>query len=549
MKRCPDCAELLQPDARICRVCRFDFETGLSADGQSRDNDTPAEVAPPPRPLAMEMACEQLEGGHPKLALDQAFVAAGGGASHSSEYADGSHLRAIRWWHVTLIAVVAAGFALLAHATPLTYDEAFNRVYYDNLGIRAILRTYDYPNNHVPFTVLQSLIPHRLLTWDPWTIRLLGVASGIAMVAALIGVAAVRHTSPLLGLFVVAGSPILMSYVVVSRGYTFSAVLLVGAVALPVVLARRSPMLGGRSPMLGVCLGATGLALATWPLPTNAFFAPGWIIAVLAIWGLRAAIAGATVYAAAVTLMFAPIAGQVRTQSKIPWNGHERWWQWVGELVASMSLVPVCLILVGAVAVVALAREHRIRSLASFRAIGAGARLAVITFAMSMSWFVLVGSTHAVGLQLPFVRTAVPAMWIGVVAVVAAFPRGRLEYIAVALLVPGLVLAAVMWSRAVRDGDWEHVAHSSRNDVLDSTTPATIRNLPSIRADRIVCSFWDLWVCTLVAPNLARSGITATSAEIAYESSLGCALGSRRPPAPYQVSVYRQGKLLGVLCH
>jgi hypothetical protein len=328
----------------------------------------------------------------------------------------------------------------------------------------------------------------------------------------------------------------------VSRGYTFSAVLLVAATALAVVLARRSRL-------IGVCLGAAVLALGTWPLPTNAFFAPGWIVAALVIWGLREAIAGAIVYAVAVALMFAPVASQVEAQAKVKWNTPQRWWTWTGDVLNASSLVPICLVLVGAIAVTAFVRTHRRGSLASFRVTGAGAHFTLLTLAMTVSWFALVGLGHAFGLELPFVRTAVPAIWIGVVTIVAAFPRGRSGYLAVALLVPGLVLGTLMWSRAVHDGDWEQVSKTSRNDVLYSTTPATIRDLKSIGADYIVWSSYDSWVCKLVGTHLGRSGISLGVAN-EPESSKGCALGSHRPPLPFQVLVHsHQTKLLGVLCH
>jgi hypothetical protein len=67
-KRCPDCAELVQPDARICRYCRFDFETGASADGVVRYS------APPPSILAG--AWEKLNAGDAEGALDDAFEVA-----------------------------------------------------------------------------------------------------------------------------------------------------------------------------------------------------------------------------------------------------------------------------------------------------------------------------------------------------------------------------------------------------------------------------------------------------------------------------------------
>jgi hypothetical protein len=450
--------------------------------------------------------------------------------------------RTIRWPHVTLLAVSGIAIVLLAHAAPLTYDEAYNRLVYGNLGISKILRTYNAPNNHLLFTVLQSFIPAGLLAWDPWTIRIIGVASGILMVAALIAVAAARRTTPLLGLFLVIGSPILVTYLFVSRGYTFSAVLLVAAAALPVALARRSQL-------LAVGLGAAVLALGTWPLPTNVFFAPGWVLAALVLWGVRAAIAGAIVYAAAVALMFGPIAGQLEAQAKVRWNTPQQWWVWVGDVANASSLVPVCLVLVAALAVGAFAREHRDLFRAGFRDAGRGAQFTLLTLALAVSWFASIGIGHAFGLELPFVRTAVPAIWVAVTAVVAALPRGRLAYAGLALLVPSLVLGALLWTRAVRDGNWEQVSKTSRNDVLYGTTPSTIRDLTSVDADYIVCSGYDSWVCQLVGPHLARSGIGIGVANNP-EPNVGCALGSRRPPPPFQVLVYRdQTKLLGILCH
>jgi hypothetical protein len=68
-KRCPDCAELVQPDARICRYCRFDFETGASADGVVRYS------APPP-PSVLAGAWEKLNAGDAEGALDDAFEVA-----------------------------------------------------------------------------------------------------------------------------------------------------------------------------------------------------------------------------------------------------------------------------------------------------------------------------------------------------------------------------------------------------------------------------------------------------------------------------------------
>ncbi len=129
--------------------------------------------------------------------------------------------------------------------------------------------------------------------------------------------------------------------------------------------------------------------------------------------------------------------------------------------------MPVCLVLVAAAAVASLAREHSTRTLAGFRAIGPGAQLAALTLAMSMSWFALVSLSHAFGLELPFVRTAVPALWVAVVAVVAAFPDGKAPGTSPSLCsYRGSCRARCSGREPLRDGDWKQVAQTSRNDVL-----------------------------------------------------------------------------------
>jgi hypothetical protein len=56
-------------------------------------------------------------------------------------------------------------------------------------------------------------------------------------------------------------------------------------------------------------------------------------------------------------------------------------------------------------------------------------------------------------------------------------------------------------------------------------------------------------VCYLDAHDLARAEVTVRLDNGPYVPRLGCALGSRKPPAPYQVIVYRGGARLGQLCH
>jgi hypothetical protein len=457
-------------------------------------------------------------------------------------------LEDVRWrfgrGQFVLLGVAASvAIAYLAYAAPLTYDEAFNRLHYGPMGARKILHTYDLPNNHVPFTILQTLIPSGLLDWNPWTIRIFGVACGIGLIATALGVARWRRSSPLIPLFVIAGSPLLVTYLFLARGYGFSSLLLLLAVLTPVVYTQRGAL-------AGPCLGALFLALAAWPIPTNLFVAPGWFAAVVFFWGVPTAAASAVVFVLTAAATLGPIESQIVDRSSNNISEYHDWATFFGHTLSATSRVPALLALAVIVVAARAAWTSRTNLVSALRAAEPDTQLTVLGWSMCISWFGMVGITRLAGLQLPFTRSAVPSLWVGAIGVIAMIPRGRLENLVAALLAPACILGILVWTNAVRHGDWARVAETSHTPVLYGTTPVTIRDLASIHADRVACSYRDLWVCALAATYLERDHITSDQRiGVAYDGRLPCAIGSKRAPRPWEVNVYRRGKLLGVLCH
>jgi hypothetical protein len=171
-------------------------------------------------------------------------------------------------------------------------------------------------------------------------------------------------------------------------------------------------------------------------------------------------------------------------------------------------------------------------------------------FVMVFCWFALIVVLHVGGMTVPFVRTAAPLMWLGLLGLIAGVPAGRFQYVALALLLPGFVLGVAMWAHGAGGGNWAPIARASHNpDILYGATPATLRGLRSISADRIDCSVNDEPVCLLAMPSLRRSGVSVVgNVSRRYEGDPRCALGSHRPPASWHVLVFEQSRLLGILC-
>ena len=437
-------------------------------------------------------------------------------------------------------AVVAIAIGWLAYAAPLTKDEAYNRVYYGGFSAAKILQHYDLPNNHLLDTVFESWLPQGMIAWNPWTLRVIGVAAGVALTLVVLLLAA-RRGSLILALCLFGGSPLLVTYLFVSRGYGLSALLVVLSIVVPASL-------GGRLGRMRILPGAVLLALGIWPLPTNLWLAPGWLLGVLALWGLPEALLAIAVLGPLLIVEYYPIKDDVRFVAHLA-NGAPSAGDFLGDLVHGASIVPACFLVALALLLIAVVRARWPPSLAVLHSSDRSTQAAVWCALTSCSWFAVMIVVHAFGTELPYARNAVPALWLGVIAVVLGVPPTRLRTVATLILLVPLLVSVVLWGRAALGGDWKPVAGGIRSDVLNSSTPATIRDVSSIHADRVDCSSLDYPVCRLASSLLGRSGVAVRMRSGPYVRSLGCAIGSHEPPAPFQVIVYRRGTRLGELCH
>jgi hypothetical protein len=177
----------------------------------------------------------------------------------------GRQVGALLAWQLALTAVLAG--SALSKFVPLTYDEAWN---YINLAARGplhVLRNYEYPNNHVLFTLAQTLLPTSAIAKNPHALRLLNVL----VAGVLLGIVAIlawrethgRFAAAWVALALAFCSPLFTLYLFLARGYLLGTSLLL--LALLCAAAAR-PFAAG------VLLG---LAIAT--VPTFAFAGPGML--------------------------------------------------------------------------------------------------------------------------------------------------------------------------------------------------------------------------------------------------------------------------------
>ena len=122
---------------------------------------------------------------------------------------------------VWLITVLAAIGRLADLRQPMRYDESVTWAYFVGRPWSTVVGSYQFPNNHVFFSVLAKLTSS-LAPFQPWALRLPAFIAGVAIVPLTWAVGR-RFASPavgLLGAAFAAGSTSLMLYSTNARGYS-----------------------------------------------------------------------------------------------------------------------------------------------------------------------------------------------------------------------------------------------------------------------------------------------------------------------------------------
>lgn len=122
---------------------------------------------------------------------------------------------------VGLITALAAIGRLADLQQPMRYDESVTWAYFVGRPWGTVVGSYQFPNNHVFFSVLAKLTSS-LAPFQPWALRLPAFIAGVAIVPLTWAVGR-RFASPtvgLLGAALAAGSTSLMLYATNARGYS-----------------------------------------------------------------------------------------------------------------------------------------------------------------------------------------------------------------------------------------------------------------------------------------------------------------------------------------
>lgn len=418
----------------------------------------------------------------------------------------------------------------MALVWPINYDEGFNYLYYADRGFRFTITDYAYPNNHVLFTLIQAMIPRRLVDQEPLVLRLPNLLVSVALVVALAWDRTRLKSGPLRALAIVFAGPFALQYFGQARGFQIGTAF--AALGLLTAIRFSSRPWGAA--------GAAGLiALAAWSVPTFAFGAP-----IVAVWFLlrrdaRGAFVYSVLFAGTATLLYAPVLGQLLSDRTNSFSEFRPLGEYSGDLVSNSFFLPLGM----SIAVLVLGILAWFRSSARLR--GSDGRSAkTFLFVGFCLMFVLIAEfvTLADIAASPFVRNAsfFPAF---VLVGLWNAPLSRFTRLVIAALIGLNVLLGVAWVSHIADGS----GIVAFRGTTSGQTPR-LDELLNMAVAELHCAWTDEWTCRLYEARLQAAGINLVY-PLEHVSPGPCIIGNHPPLPGTGIEVVARDGATGLVCY
>lgn len=446
------------------------------------------------------------------------------------------------WKFVLTYSYVCLLTILLSLNTPLTFDEAFNWNFYNNFSLGGIVTDYSVSwNNQVPFTLMQQMIPTEMLSWSPWSIRIISTFTGLLLLFTVMRQSWLKNADARIPLLLITGSPMIISYLFIARSYSFTALLLTSAF----VLSSRQDEPGSRSSVYSV-IASVFLAISIWAVPTNIFLAPVWFFLQLFRRKLSLFLIQVCVFVVLIILFFVPsFTKMLKLSRNNSWTGspsfisyaNEFSFFWISSAIAITLMVVISRSRV-------LKFLSSIRSRLSIKTLNRFDFLALSATVSSLSYFVFIYIAYLAGMGWPFARNATAPIWIFILGL-AVLPISfslRSKFVVCLLCLTSLFGVFSIASNFSGEN------LQRMNPVLYETVPVGIRDLESQGVTRVVCSGFDGPVCILSIGFLLKQNISMQLSD-GLVPNLPCVVGKTKPPKQWQVRLFKGESLWGQLCH
>ena len=233
-----------------------------------------------------------------------------------------------------MTAVAAVGLLIswqMSLNWPHNYDEGFNYLFFGQRGLRFAVDNYTYPNNHILFTLLQTIIPRTLVDAEPLVLRIPNILISTSLLIVLTAEIRRRWTGVPMAVALVLAGPWSIIYFAVARGYQLGTLL----VAVALLISSRYSDDAWTPPVAALIM-----ALAAWAVPTFAYGAPVLTLYWVAGRRWRAAAVYSSVFVSVAFLMYLPVLDELFSDATNAVNAPLPFTRFAGNLIGELFFLP-----------------------------------------------------------------------------------------------------------------------------------------------------------------------------------------------------------------